>query len=130
MVRGKVVNLIAPRFFIYISKRCVVQSEESLTTPLISFSFLFYCALLFPASSKGDNSNQSLDSREYGPVPMGLISGRAFTKIWSNANIRSIGLLYNREGEGSSKWSEEGSQVVRVGNKKGKKFCGLGGFGA
>lgn len=31
---------------------------------------------------EGDNSDNSLDSRNYGPVPMGLIQSRALVRIW------------------------------------------------
>lgn len=31
---------------------------------------------------EGDNSENSLDSRNYGPVPMGLIQSRAIARIW------------------------------------------------
>lgn len=31
---------------------------------------------------EGDNSDNSCDSRTYGPVPQGLIRGRALIKLW------------------------------------------------
>ncbi|TRY59899.1 hypothetical protein DNTS_010043 [Danionella cerebrum] len=31
---------------------------------------------------EGDNHQNSRDSRNYGPVPYGLIEGRAFLKLW------------------------------------------------
>lgn len=37
---------------------------------------------------EGDNSNNSLDSRAYGPVPQGLIKSRAIVKLWPPNEIR------------------------------------------
>ncbi|KAK9937713.1 hypothetical protein M0R45_014485 [Rubus argutus] len=31
---------------------------------------------------QGDNTKESFDSRSYGPVPYGLIQGRAFFRVW------------------------------------------------
>lgn len=31
---------------------------------------------------EGDNRDNSTDSRDYGPVPFGLIRGRVVTKLW------------------------------------------------
>lgn len=35
---------------------------------------------------QGDNPDESLDSREYGPVPKAMIRGRVLWKIWPNFN--------------------------------------------
>ena len=31
---------------------------------------------------EGDNSTESRDSRNYGPVPLGLVRGRVVAKVW------------------------------------------------
>ncbi|TPX32470.1 hypothetical protein SmJEL517_g04484 [Synchytrium microbalum] len=31
---------------------------------------------------QGDNSSNSKDSREYGPIPMGLIRGKVFCRVF------------------------------------------------
>ena len=31
---------------------------------------------------QGDNKDNSTDSRDYGPVPYGLIRGKAFARVW------------------------------------------------
>ena len=31
---------------------------------------------------QGDNTDNSTDSRDYGPVPYGLIRGKVFVKVW------------------------------------------------
>lgn len=36
---------------------------------------------------EGDNSENSIDSRTYGPVPMGLIQSRAFFRLYPNAVV-------------------------------------------
>ncbi|CAH0560215.1 unnamed protein product [Brassicogethes aeneus] len=36
---------------------------------------------------EGDNSTNSCDSRNYGPVPLGLIKSRAVLKIWPFKNM-------------------------------------------
>lgn len=36
---------------------------------------------------EGDNSSNSTDSRIYGPVPQGLLRGRAICKIWPLSDI-------------------------------------------
>lgn len=36
---------------------------------------------------EGDNSENSIDSRTYGPVPMGLIQSRAFIRLYPNPTI-------------------------------------------
>ncbi|CEJ01184.1 hypothetical protein RMCBS344292_15219 [Rhizopus microsporus] len=35
----------------------------------------------------GDNLSNSFDSRGYGPVPMGLIKGRVFAKLWPQPQL-------------------------------------------
>ncbi|KAG8223730.1 hypothetical protein J437_LFUL003636 [Ladona fulva] len=42
---------------------------------------------------EGDNKNNSTDSRNYGPVPQGLILGRAVCKVWP---FQEIGLFANK----------------------------------
>lgn len=37
----------------------------------------------------GDNLEHSLDSRAYGPVPMALIRGRVFARLWPSPRIFS-----------------------------------------
>lgn len=39
---------------------------------------------------EGDNSDNSCDSRSYGPVPQGLIRSRALLKIWPLSEIKSL----------------------------------------
>ena len=39
---------------------------------------------------EGDNADQSRDSREYGPIPYALLSGRAFCKIWPLGGVKSF----------------------------------------
>lgn len=39
---------------------------------------------------EGDNSNNSTDSRSYGPVPQGLIRSRAVLRLWPANNIRLL----------------------------------------
>lgn len=41
---------------------------------------------------QGDNSSNSSDSRNYGPVPQGLIRSRAICKVWP---LKNISLLTN-----------------------------------
>lgn len=36
---------------------------------------------------QGDNRNNSTDSRNYGPVPIGLIRSRAICKVWPPKSI-------------------------------------------
>lgn len=43
----------------------------------------------------GDNPNYSKDSRDYGPVPYGLIRGRACFKLWPLAEIGKIRNPFN-----------------------------------
>lgn len=38
---------------------------------------------------EGDNLNNSSDSRDYGPVPQGLIRSRALCKIWPQKTLKS-----------------------------------------
>ncbi|KAI8882729.1 mitochondrial inner membrane protease subunit 1 [Backusella circina FSU 941] len=46
----------------------------------------------------GDNLSNSTDSRSYGPVPMGLIKGRVFAKIWPEPEIlRNNFVLYQSD---------------------------------
>ncbi|XP_071452624.1 mitochondrial inner membrane protease subunit 1 [Hetaerina americana] len=37
---------------------------------------------------EGDNNSNSTDSRDYGPVPQGLIRGRALCKVWPPQDMR------------------------------------------
>lgn len=39
---------------------------------------------------EGDNSNNSADSRIYGPVPQGLIRSRAICRVWPLERIQSL----------------------------------------
>lgn len=39
---------------------------------------------------EGDNKNNSTDSRSYGPVPQGLVRGRALCKIWPINSIKML----------------------------------------
>lgn len=39
---------------------------------------------------EGDNSDDSLDSRVYGPVPMGLIQSRVFARVWPLNEMRLL----------------------------------------
>lgn len=45
----------------------------------------------------GDNINMSRDSREYGPVPLGLIRAKAIARIWPNPGFFKNGLLPAQE---------------------------------
>jgi inner membrane protease subunit 1 len=36
---------------------------------------------------EGDNEQNSIDSRTYGPIPMGLVRGRALLRIWPFTDI-------------------------------------------
>lgn len=45
---------------------------------------------------EGDNPDKSTDSREYGPVPVGLVRGRAIGRIWPPGRI---GTLEERRGK-------------------------------
>ena len=38
----------------------------------------------------GDHRNNSLDSREFGPIKLGSISGKAFVVIWPFADLKRI----------------------------------------
>ncbi|GAB6023108.1 hypothetical protein CHUAL_007195 [Chamberlinius hualienensis] len=38
----------------------------------------------------GDNEDNSLDSRSYGPVPLALIRGRAVAKIWPLSQVQML----------------------------------------
>ncbi|KAI0507365.1 hypothetical protein KFK09_013488 [Dendrobium nobile] len=40
---------------------------------------------------QGDNIYESRDSRQFGPVPYGLIQGRAFCRVWPPESFGSIG---------------------------------------
>lgn len=39
---------------------------------------------------EGDNSSNSRDSRTFGPVPQGLISGRILYKVWPLSDIGAL----------------------------------------
>ncbi|XVF55102.1 hypothetical protein PTKIN_Ptkin06aG0009400 [Pterospermum kingtungense] len=54
---------------------------------------------------EGDNSSSSVDSRSFGPVPLGLINGRATHVVWPPHRIGSIGrkVAENRAGQISNK---------------------------
>mmetsp|Transcript_31655 Transcript_31655/g.51090 ORF Transcript_31655/g.51090 Transcript_31655/m.51090 type:complete len:160 (+) Transcript_31655:61-540(+) len=39
---------------------------------------------------QGDNSDNSMDSRKYGPVPMALLQGRALVRVWPPSQIGFI----------------------------------------
>ncbi|XP_066999564.1 mitochondrial inner membrane protease subunit 1 isoform X2 [Anabrus simplex] len=39
---------------------------------------------------EGDNRSNSADSRSYGPVPQGLIRGRALCKVWPLSDVRML----------------------------------------
>lgn len=39
---------------------------------------------------EGDNKNNSQDSRNYGPVPLGLIQSRAILKIYPFSDISKL----------------------------------------
>ncbi|KAG6486755.1 mitochondrial inner membrane protease subunit 1-like [Zingiber officinale] len=43
---------------------------------------------------QGDNIYSSRDSRQFGPVPYGLIQGRAFCKVWPPEAVGFIGEKY------------------------------------
>ncbi|KAL9956044.1 hypothetical protein ACROYT_G037463 [Oculina patagonica] len=43
----------------------------------------------------GDNPDCSKDSRDYGPVPYGLIRGRAFFKVWPPAEFGKVRNPFN-----------------------------------
>lgn len=43
---------------------------------------------------EGDNSNNSSDSRMYGPVPQGLLRGRAMCKVWPPNDITLLTTNY------------------------------------
>jgi inner membrane protease subunit 1 len=40
---------------------------------------------------EGDNIYASRDSRQYGPVPYGLVEGKIFWKIWPTKEFGSLG---------------------------------------
>jgi mitochondrial inner membrane protease subunit 1 len=39
---------------------------------------------------QGDNLNNSTDSRSYGAVPLALVRGRVFYKMWPPSEMRRI----------------------------------------
>ncbi|KAG9002581.1 hypothetical protein FRB93_011455 [Tulasnella sp. JGI-2019a] len=43
---------------------------------------------------QGDNSSHSLDSRAYGPIPMGLIRGKIFVELYPRPRFISNGTTY------------------------------------
>lgn len=65
--------LLAP-LFIYLSL------STSLYLPL--FTFFLLSPFHNRRGAQGDNPTMSLDSRDYGPVPLGLVRGRAVYQLW------------------------------------------------
>lgn len=39
---------------------------------------------------EGDNAANSTDSRSYGPIPLAMVHGRVFYKVWSSPGIHSF----------------------------------------
>jgi len=39
---------------------------------------------------EGDNRNNSADSRTYGPVPQGLVRGRALCRVWPPKEVKML----------------------------------------
>lgn len=39
---------------------------------------------------EGDNTQHSIDSREYGPIPMGLVIGRVIMKVLNKLEINCV----------------------------------------
>ncbi|XP_066586217.1 mitochondrial inner membrane protease subunit 1 isoform X2 [Prorops nasuta] len=44
---------------------------------------------------EGDNKDNSTDSRNFGPVPQGLIRSRVLCKLWPPTDFYMIGNIYN-----------------------------------
>ncbi|CAG7733186.1 unnamed protein product [Allacma fusca] len=44
---------------------------------------------------EGDNFQNSLDSRSYGPIPIGLIQGRAIFRVWPPSAIGTLPIPTN-----------------------------------
>lgn len=39
---------------------------------------------------EGDNAANSTDSRSYGPIPLAMVHGRVFYKVWSSPGLHSL----------------------------------------
>lgn len=87
--RGDVVVAISPNVpSQMICKRITATEGDRVEDPPSSMASCF-----IPRGHvwlQGDNTENSTDSREYGPVPLGLIKGKPFFKMWP---LRNIGRL-------------------------------------
>lgn len=64
-----------------------IQYIEGDVIPISTNYFPFSEVIVIPRGHvwlAGDNTNNSTDSRQYGPVPTGLIQGRVFAKFSFN----------------------------------------------
>ncbi|XP_014600524.1 PREDICTED: mitochondrial inner membrane protease subunit 1 [Polistes canadensis] len=66
----------------HICKRLVGLPGDS-----IRHGFFTYTVPIGHVWLEGDNSSNSADSRIYGPVPQGLLRGRAICKIWPLSDV-------------------------------------------
>lgn len=71
---------------IFICKRIAGLPGDKISTGIMSSEIVPKGHLWL----EGDNRNNSSDSRTYGPIPIGLVRGRAICKVWPLHEITSL----------------------------------------
>ncbi|XP_022732805.1 mitochondrial inner membrane protease subunit 1-like isoform X2 [Durio zibethinus] len=74
-----------------ITKRIIAMEGDKVTFSARNHSFL---SLVVPKGHvwiQGDNLYVSRDSREFGPIPYGLIQGKVFFRVWPPKGFGSLG---------------------------------------